>query len=214
MNQKKLPQLIPIFPLSNVIFFPKTTLPLNIFEKRYLSMIYDSIKSDRLIGIVQPKKNNLNKNKPELYSIGCLGKINSFHETEDKRLIITLSGISRFKIKTEIENKKLYREYLVDYQIFEEDEKNNNRTYDEIKYKNITNKIKKLFEKKGFLFNWQEIEKFNSEKVVDTISMIAPFSNLEKQSLIEAKTLSDKIKILEDIININLLDEFQNKTLQ
>ena len=126
MNIENLPKKISIFPLSNVIFFPKTVLPLNIFEKRYLEMVNDSIKKDRYFGIVQPKYNlkkikskasNANdvSSKSNLFSVGCLGKIINFSETDDGRFIINLSGIIRFKIEKEVKNEKLYREAIVDY---------------------------------------------------------------------------------------------------
>ena len=99
MKKEELPKTIPIFPLSNFILFPKTTVPLNIFEPRYINMINDSMKSNKLIGMIQPKTSNINKDKPELYEVGCLGKITSFKETEDGRFLIELKGILRFEKK-------------------------------------------------------------------------------------------------------------------
>ena len=118
MNKNKsLPNQISIFPLSNFIFFPNTSVPLNIFEPRYIKMIDDSMKSNRIIGMVQPK------NKNELYTIGCAGKITSFNETDDGRYLIILNGISRFKILKEIKNEKLYRECQVSFENFINDKK-------------------------------------------------------------------------------------------
>ena len=119
-NKKKLPNKIPIFPISNFIIFPKTTVPLNIFEPRYIKMVDDSMKNSRMIGMIQPKKNS-NNSIPELYNIGCLGKITSFNESEDGRYLIIINGLSRFKIVDEIENNKLYRECNVSFNEFKND---------------------------------------------------------------------------------------------
>ena len=123
-DKLELPNKVPVFPLSNFIFFPKTTVPLNIFEPRYIQMIDDSIKSNRVIGMIQPKKTGQLK-KPDLYDIGCLGKITSFNETEDGRYIVVLSGLIRFRIKNEIENQKKYRECEISYEDFKNDLENN-----------------------------------------------------------------------------------------
>ena len=111
----KLPPTIPIFPLSNFIIFPNTTVPLNIFEPRYIQMIDDSMKSHRMIGMIQPKKSGELK-KPDLYEVGCIGKITSFNETDDGRYLVIINGISRFNINKEIETNKLYRTCEVNYE--------------------------------------------------------------------------------------------------
>ena len=100
MIEKDLPRNIAIFPLSNAVFFPRTVLPLNIFEDRYIQLINDCMKEQRLFGMVQPKSQN--KKIPEVYDVGCLGKIVSFNETQDNRFVISLSGLIRFKIEKEI----------------------------------------------------------------------------------------------------------------
>ena len=104
MKNEELPKIIPVFPLSNFIIFPKTTVPLNIFEPRYIDMINDSMKSNKFIGMIQPKTSIDDKNRPELHDIGCLGKITSFRETDDGRYLIELKGVLRFK-KDKIINK-------------------------------------------------------------------------------------------------------------
>ena len=115
-----LPKKIPVFPLSNFIIFPKTTVPLNIFEPRYIQMIDDSMKSNRYIGMIQPKKTG-NLKKPDLHKIGCVGKITSFNETEDGRYLIVLNGVSRFNIVEEIDNGKIFREFKINFKGFEDD---------------------------------------------------------------------------------------------
>ena len=126
MDFNKLPKKIPVFPLSNFIMFPGTTVPLNIFEPRYLQMVNDSMKNHRMIGMIQPKKSGDLKN-PDLYEIGCIGKITSFNETEDGRILIILDGICRFRIDSEVKSEKLYRECEVQYNSFLNDisKKNN-----------------------------------------------------------------------------------------
>ena len=139
MNNQ-LPEKIAIFPLSNAIFFPKTVLPLNIFEKRYIQMVEDSMKKERLFGMIQPKiQSSL---KPEVYNVGCLGKIIDFNETKDKRFVISLSGVSRFRVKEEIKSEKLYREFKVDYSDFVNDLKVENIINDKYDFKDLFKKIK------------------------------------------------------------------------
>ena len=125
---ENLPQKISVFPLSNFIIFPNTSVPLNIFEKRYINMIDDSMKGNRIIGMVQPKNNK--KNVPELYSIGCAGKITSFNETDDGRYLIVIKGLNRFKILNELNNNKLYRECEVSFEEFNKDMFENNFSCD------------------------------------------------------------------------------------
>ena len=130
IKKNNLPKKIAIFPLSNAIFFPKTILPLNIFEDRYIQLVNDCMREYRIFGMVQPK--NLKDKLPEVYDIGCLGKIVSFNETVDKRFIISLSGIIRFRIKNEIQKEKLYRNFEVDYSEFLNDL--NEKVYQNIDY--------------------------------------------------------------------------------
>ena len=207
-----LPNIIPIFPLSNFIFFPKTTVPLNIFEKRYLEMINDSMSGDRIIGMIQPKEKN--KQKPSLYEIGCAGKITSFNETEDGRYLIVLSGISRFKILGEIKSDSLYRKCKVDFSNFTEDFNKPNEKINFSDLKLIFQNLKSLFDKEGYLINWKELEKQDLNETLNALSMASPFSLEEKQILLEAKNISDRRKKLEEILNTYVLDKFNNKTLQ
>ncbi len=212
MNIKDLPKKISIFPLSNAIFFPKTILPLNIFEERYIQLVEDCMKEKRLFGMVQPKISK--KTKSEVYKVGCLGKVISFNETEDKRYVINLSGVIRFRIKEELKTKKLYREFEVDYSDFTNDLKENNNEKNNYAVKNLLDKTKLLFRNKNYLLEWRELEKLNLDLLVNTICMITPFSVEEKQLLIETNKVEDKLVILDKIINTNLLDNLENKTIQ
>ena len=210
---KIFPNKIPVFPLSNFIFFPHTNVPLNIFEKRYIEMINDSMKSSRLIGIVQPKK-KLKNSYDQLYDIGCLGKITSFNETEDGRYLIILNGLSRFKIVKEIQNEKLYRECEINFNDFQDDIK---VSKDEIKFsdlKLIFKDLKNLFEKKGFSINWDDLKKQNLENTINALSMASPFSLEEKQTLLETKNLNLRKEKLEEILKTYIFDNFHNNTIQ
>ena len=208
----KLPSKIPVFPLSNFIIFPETTVPLNIFEPRYIQMIDDVMKHERIIGMVQPKEIN-NKN-PKLYNIGCAGKITSFHETEDGRYLIIINGVCRFKILNEPTTKKLYRECEVVYSDFHKDTKNQN---EEIKFTDlelIFKNLKTLFNKQGYKINWKEIEKQSLDQTINTLSMASPFSLEEKQILLETIDLKDRKKKLEEILKTYIFDNYSNNTVQ
>ena len=208
-----LPETIPVFPLSNFIFFPKTTVPLNIFEPRYVQMIDDSMRSNRLIGMVQPKKTGELK-KPDLYEVGCMGKITSFNETDDGRYLIVLNGISRYKITKEIENQKLYRECQVSFENFSKDLA---KEKEELKFadlKLILNDLKNLFKKQGYVINLKDIEKQSLSQTINTLSMASPFTLEEKQILLETKDLILRKTKLEEILKTYTIDNFKNNTLQ
>ncbi len=202
------PKIIPIFPLSGVIYFPKTNLPLNIFEKRYLDLVNDTFKRDKFMGMVQLQRNREN----EVYKVGCLGKISDFQKSEDGRILINLTGITRFKILEEVKNKKLYREFKVDYKNFEQDLLNLSADQD---IANLMNKAKIFFKKNGLLLNWREFEKLDKAQKINTMSMISPITNEEKQKLLEAISIKDKVETLESIISFYLYEgDFENQTVQ
>ena len=206
------PNKIPVFPLSNFIIFPRTTVPLNIFEPRYIDMIDDAMKSNRIIGMVQPKKPN--QNIPILYNVGCAGRITSFNETDDGRYLIVLVGVSRFKIIDEIESKKLYRECSVNFSDFNHDLEENK---EEIKFSDlefIFKELKSLFTKEGYILNWKELEKQSLDQTINTLSMASPFSLEEKQALLETIDLNDRKRKLEKILSTYKVDNFYNKTIQ
>ena len=204
---KKFPNIIPVFPLSGVIYFPKTNLPLNIFEQRYLNLINDAYDKDKLMGMVQSKKEN-----NSVYEIGCLGKISDYQKSKDGRILVNLTGISRFKILKEIPNNKLYREFQVDYEGFVGDIENANN---EVNTKELMEKAKTFFKRYGLLLNWREFEKLDQAQKINTLAMIAPITNEEKQKLLEAISLENKIKTLESIISFYLYETSEsNQTIQ
>ena len=213
MKKEDLPNILPVFPLSNFIIFPRTTVPLNIFEPRYIEMVDQSMKTNRLIGMIQPKKSGQLK-KPDLYKVGCVGKITSFNETDDGRYLIILNGICRFKIIDEISSDNLFRECEVKYDDFVKDL---NEKSEEIKFSDLNlifQNLKGLFKKQGYEINWKEIEKQSLDQTINTLSMASPFSLEEKQVLLESKDLTIRKDRLKEILNTYILDNFNNKTLQ
>ena len=201
------PNIIPVFPLSGVIYFPNTNLPLNIFEQRYIDLVNDTYKKDKLMGMVQSQKNG-----SEVYKIGCLGKISDLQKSKDGRILINLTGITRFRILEEIKNNKLYREFKVDYKNFEVDLKNFSESLGTEK---LMDKAKIFFRKNGLLLNWKEFEKLDEIQKINTLSMISPVTNEEKQKLLESLTTKDKIETLENIISFYLHEvNFNNQTIQ
>ena len=204
---KKFPTLIPIFPLSGVIYFPKTNLPLHIFEQRYLNLVNDTFKKDKLMGMIQSTKDD-----DKVYKVGCLGKISDHQKSSDGRVLINLKGLIRFEIIEEVNNSKLYREFKVDYKKFTLD---TNSLTKEINTELLMEKAKTFFEKNGLILNWKEFDKLDKVSKVDTLAMIAPVTNEEKQKLLESVSLSEKVTILENIINFYLHEVgFNNQTIQ
>ena len=211
---KNLPNIIPVFPLSNFIIFPKTTVPLNVFEERYVDMIDDSMQSNKFIGMIQPKKTNDGLTPPVLHDIGCLGKITSFKETEDRRYLIELKGLIRFKVIREIESSKKYRQYEVDFNSFDHDL---NEKKEELKFSDlelIFKDLKALFEKRGFIINWKELEKQSLDETINALAMASPFTLEEKQVLLEAENLNIRKNKIADILSTYTYDIFDNTTLQ
>ena len=215
MQINSLPKKIPIFPLSNFIIFPKTTVPLNIFESQYIDMINDSMKSDKLIGMIQPLSfNNIEQTDADLHQVGCLGKITSFKETEDNRYLIELKGLIRFQIINEIKSKKKYREYEVDFKRFNHDldDKKEKLKFSDLEL--IFKDLKTLFEKRGFIINWKELEKQSLDETINALAMASPFSLEEKQVLLEAENLNIRKNKIAAILSTYTHDVFDNTTLQ
>jgi len=214
MKKENLPKIIPVFPLSNFIIFPGTTVPLNIFEPRYIEMVNDSMSSNKLIGMIQPKNSTNINNTPNLYDVGCLGKITSFKETEDKRYLIELKGLIRFETIKEIKNEKKYRILNVDYKNFFHDLSDKK---EELKFTDlelIFKDLKSLFEKRGFVVNWKALEKQSLDETINALAMASPFSLEEKQFLLEASNLDTRKNKIAQILKTYTHDFFENTTLQ
>ena len=213
MKKQDLPKIIPVFPISNFIIFPETTVPLNIFEPRYIEMINDSMKKNKLIGLIQPKNKNVNS-AIDLHEIGCLGKIINFQNSSDGTYLIDLMGLTRFKITKEIKNNKLYRECEIDFGDYQNDL---SLQKEEIKFSDlelIFKDLKSLFEKKGYIINWKSLEKQNLNETINALAMASPFSLEEKQILLESKNLEIRKNKIAEILSTYNYDNFNNTTVQ
>ena len=214
MKKEELPNKITIFPLSNFIIFPKTTVPLNIFEPRYIDMVDDSMRSNKLVGMIQPKSSSADGTHPELHNIGCAGKITTFKETDDGRYLIELKGLIRFQTISEIKNDKKYREFKIDFNDYHgdlSDEKEDLKFSDlELIFKDL----KALFEKRGFVINWKALEKQSLDETINALAMASPFSLEEKQVLLETKSLDLRKNKISEILKTYSYDNFDNTTLQ
>ena len=214
MKKEELPKTIPVFPLSNFIIFPKTTVPLNIFEPRYIDMINDSMSSNKMIGMIQPKNPVSEKIPPDLHDVGCLGKITSFNETEDGRFLIELKGILRFKKSKEVNLEKRYRLLEVEYTNYYHDLDN---TKEELKFSDlelIFKDLKSLFERKGFIINWKALEKQSLDETINALAMASPFTLEEKQVLLETINLDNRKNKISEILKTYTHDVFENNTIQ
>ncbi len=215
MNKKDLPKKIAVFPLSNFIVFPKTTVPLNIFEPRYIDMINDCMETNKLIGMIQPKiLKNENLNVPELYKIGCMGKIINSQKTDDGRYLIELKGLIRFSIISEIESKKKYRECEISFDKFYDDllDQKENLKFSDLEL--IFKDLKNLFEKRGLIINWKALENQSLNETINALAMASPFTLEEKQVLLETKNLDARKSKIADILTTYTFDQFNNTTIQ
>mgnify|MGYP006096586005 CR=1 FL=1 len=212
MKKDDLPKIVPVFPLSNFIIFPNTTVPLNIFEPRYVEMIDDSMKKNKMVGLIQPKKKKIN-NIPELHEVGCLGKISNFQDI-DGRYLIELKGLSRFNIVKEINNNKLYREYEINFDDFKADLKLPKQDLKFSDLELIFKDLKYLFEKKGYVINWKSLEKQDLNETINALSMASPFTLEEKQILLECENLEIRKNTIAQILNTYSHDSYDNTTMQ
>jgi len=211
-NIENLPTKIAIFPLSNFIIFPNTTVPLNIFEPRYVEMINDSMKKNKMIGLIQPKMNKVNSVQ-DLHVVGCLGKITNFQDV-DGRYLIDLHGLSRFNISKEIKNSKPYRECEINFDGFQADL---DQPKEELKFSDlelIFKDLKFLFERKGYIINWKSLEKQDLNETINALAMASPFSLEEKQILLESQSLKIRKNKIAEILNTYSHDNYDNTTVQ
>jgi len=214
MKATDLPKKISVFPLSNFIIFPKTTVPLNIFEPRYIDMINDSMKSNKIIGMIQPISSSYQTKKPQLHKVGCIGKITSFRETEDGRFLIELKGISRFKSIKELDTDNKYRVLKVDYQDYLNDLNNEKEDLKFSDLELIFKDLKSLFERKGFIINWKALEKQSLDETINALAMASPFSLEEKQVLLESQNLDIRKNKIAEILKTYTYDIYENNTIQ
>ena len=201
-----LPKKISIFPLRGAVFFPKTNLPLNIFEDRYLKMVEDALKSDGHIGMIQSKKLG-----GDVFRVGCLGKIDKHEKTADGRILINLKGLTRFSISNEIENNKKYREFNVNYEEFKGDMMFGENEIKKDLLKKLTEDSTKFFNQQGMLINWQEFSRLKNFQQIFTLAMISPFSVAEKQKLLECPNLNEVAEVLHKMVKFGFYENQNDK---
>ena len=201
-----LPKKISIFPLRGAVFFPKTNLPLNIFEERYLKMVEDALKNDGHIGMVQSKELG-----GDVFRVGCLGKIDKHEKTPDGRILINLKGLTRFSISNEIENNKKYREFNVNYEEFKGDMMFGENEIKKDLLKKLTEDSTKFFNQQGMLINWQEFSRLKNFQQIFTLAMISPFSVAEKQKLLECPNLNEVAEVLHKMMKFGFYENQNDK---
>ena len=202
-SKAELPKELPVFPLSNAIFFPKTLLPLNIFEPRYKQMTEHALEKDNLIGMIQSNQKVGGNNIPEVYDIGCVGYIEYHSNTPDGRYLINLKGVSRFKVEKEIETSNMYRTFAVNYDDFESDLNDEEKL--ELNTLDLIEKTKKLFNKHQLSTDWKIVEKVEPSQLINSLAMICPFTISEKQRLLETMNIKERNDVLNQIINFYIL---------
>lgn len=207
------PATIPVFPLSGVLLLPRCQVPLNIFEPRYLQMVDDVLRGARIIGLVQPDEaaSHGNDEKPALMQIGCAGRLTSYNETPDGRTLITLTGISRFRITGELETTTPYRQCTVDWNEFADDLKPEFGA-DHVSRDRLLDILKQYLETHGLQADWRTIKLSTNEALVNSLSLISPYGSREKQALLEAKTLEDRNQMLIALTEVALQQISPNET--
>lgn len=208
-----LPKIISVFPLSNFIIFPNTTVPLNIFESRYIEMVKDSLNTNQMIGLVQPKTND-NNSILNLHNVGCLGKITKFKDTSDGRYLIDLNGLIRFNIVKEIKSNKLYRTFEITFDNYKNDLDKNKETAKLAGLDKIFKDLKSLFEKKGYIINWKSLKNQDLSETINALAMASPFTLEEKQILLESENLEVRKNKIAEILTTYNYDNFDNTTVQ
>lgn len=198
-----LPGDLPVFPLTGVLLLPRAQLPLNIFEPRYLNMITDALGEGRMIGMIQPRDPNDEAEQPDIYPVGCAGRITQFEETEDGRFMINLRGIARFKITEELPVRDGYRRVEADWSSYVGDL---TEPANDIDRKRLFVSLKPYFEAREIEANWDAIHDTPSERLINSLAMICPFEPLEKQALLEAETLADRLSILTSLVEMAVLE--------
>ncbi len=210
-NENNLPSDIPIFPLPGAVVFPFGTLPLNIFEPRYIAMIESVLGNHRMIGMIQPIPGQA-KDEKKLYPVGCAGKIVSFTETNDSRFLIELAGISRFKLKKDLGLTQGFRRIAPNWVPFYSDLKND---YDLLDLSELLVELKKYFEKNNINVDLEEINKISKEQILSSIPQICSFKVVEKQAILEANSIEDRLEVLISLLRMHTLegDDRENETI-
>lgn len=200
-----LPATIPVFPLEGVLLLPRTQLPLNIFEPRYLQMVDDVLRGSRIIGMIQPDEESEGSDpvNPNLMKVGCAGRLTSYTETGDGRLHITLTGIARFRITQELETMTPYRQCAVEYEEFADDLKPEHEA-EKVSRDRLLEVLKEYLDASGLQADWRAIKLSTNEALVNSLSIISPYGPREKQALLEARTLEDRNQMLIALTEVAL----------
>ena len=210
------PDVIPVIPLLGVILLPRAQIPLNIFEPHYLTMVDDVLKNDRLIGIIQPEREeDLDSPVSALQKVGCVGRITQFLETGDGRYLITLTGVSRFHVIKQLDSSTTYRLCCVDYSLFKNDTVAR-QGEEEVDRQSIIDTLKRYANFSETQFDWRAIAEAPNEAIVNALSLMSPFGAAEKQALLEAPDLKTRSELLIAMIEIEIAKSGTNteKTLQ
>jgi Lon protease-like protein len=200
-----LPRRIPIFPLAGALLLPRTQLPLNIFEPRYLAMVNDALAGQRIIGMTQPldQQQATGKTNPPVYEIGCAGKITSFAEVDEGRMLIMLTGIARFSLVRELPSRKPYRQIEADYSAFADDLKLGHGE-ENVDREQVLSTFRAYLKANDLKTDWSEIRAASNELLVNSLSSIAPFAVAEKQALLEAPSLNARAELLVALTEMTL----------
>jgi len=205
-----LPQKLPVFPLPGALLLPRADLPLNIFEPRYLEMISDALSGERMIGIIQPRDDSDTAERPDLMKVGCAGRITSYAETPDGRMLVTLTGVSRFSIKSELAVDTSYRQVMANFKPFAID-----LVMDlgaaEVNRPALLTAFKDYLTANNMSADWSEINAASTEVLVNTLSLLAPYPASEKQALLEAPDLKTRADVLVALTEMALSKSFSGK---
>ena len=204
INPNKLPSSIPLFPLDNVLLLPFGKLPLNIFEERYLNMALDSLKNHRMIGVIQPKNNN-----NELFTIGCIGKITSYIETPDYRIVLNLEGVCRFILEERNLTAKGYYQADIQYKNFLEDL---NAIEPQIDRDTLISKYENFFKMKKLDIDKNVLSDTSNIQLLSTLAMLAPFNKIDKQAILESPDLLARINTINSILDLNTFQVVSNNS--
>ena len=203
INPNKIPNSIPLFPLDNVLLLPFGKLPLNIFEEKYIHMALDSLKSNRMIGIIQPKNNN-----NELFSMGCVGKITSYIETPDCRIVLNLEGVCRFILHDRNLNSKGYYQGNIDCNGYLEDLNNMEPHIDRTA---LIQKYSNFFKMKKLEIDKQILSETSNLQLLSTLAMLAPFNKIDKQAILESKNVMNRLNTINSILDLNTFQVINTK---
>jgi Lon protease-like protein len=200
-----LPRQIPIFPLAGALLLPRTQLPLNIFEPRYLAMVDDALSGDRIIGMMQPLADAAPEeaDRQAIYGIGCAGRITSYIEVDDGRMLITLAGLARFRVIREVAVSTPYRQVEADYSSFADDLKLGHGE-EIVDRKQVLSAFRAYLDANGMKTDWSEVRAASNELLVNSLSSIAPFAVAEKQALLEAPSLGARAELLIALTEMSL----------